>query len=190
MTLFTENIFLTDEQEGFRVCRETRTTSSSKTMTVLYCEAGYIDVYYHDAMFRINAGEMFVRIPDFSQEIGPYQMSPDFQFKQVTVSAIIFEQTMYDHIRIEPNWYAKQEYIKEHPSFVLSEKSKEFFYTYFQLLTLQLQDNLSDYRKQIIRLIAKGATMEMLNFLDKLSVVGSINKNHAMVKILYQKIKM
>ena len=171
MTLSTENIFLTDEKEGFRICRETRTTSTA-TMTVLFCEKGYIDVHYHGAMFRINAGELFVRIPDFSQPLGPYVMSPDFEFKQVTVSAAIYEQIMYDHMRLEPNWYAKQEYIKKQPTFVLSEESKDFFYTYFHAMELQLKDSLTNYRRQILNLIAHAATMEILNYMDKLTILN------------------
>ena len=171
MTLFTDYVFLTDEPEGFRICRETRTTSTA-TMTVIYCKAGYIDVYYHGAMMRINAGELFVRIPDFCHELGPYQMSSDFEFCQVTINASIFEQIMYDHMRVEPNWYAKQEYIKEHPTFPLKESSKDFFYTYFHLLTLQLKEKQTDYRKQIEMLIARGATMEMLNYMDKLALIA------------------
>lgn len=172
MTLFTEYIFLTDDKEGFRECRETRTTSTS-TMTVILCEAGYIDVYFHGAMLRIHEGELFVRIPDFSHELGPYEMSPDFQFKQVTIDATIFEQIMYDHMRVEPNWYAKQEYIKAHPIFMLADSSKDFFHTYFHLLTLQLQEKQTDYRKQILKLLAHGATMEMLNYMDKLSLISA-----------------
>ena len=170
MTLFTDAIFLTNEIEGFRQCRETRTTSSA-TMTVLFCRHGYIDVYYHGEMLRINAGDLFVRIPDYCQELGPYIMSSDFEFNQITINSKIFEKVMFDHMRIEPNWYAKQEYIKEHPIFRINEQSKEFFYTYFHLITLQLQDKQTEYRKQILMLIAKGATMEMLNYLDKLAVV-------------------
>ena len=163
-------MFLTNEKEGFRICRETRTTSSA-TMTVLYCMAGYIDVFFHGKMLRINAGDLFVRIPDFCNELGPYEMSPDFAFNQVTIDATIFEKVMYDHMRVEPNWYAKQEYVKEHPIFKLTEPSKDFFFAYFHLLTLQLQDTLTNYRRQILMMIAKGATMEMLNYLDKLAVI-------------------
>ena len=171
MTLFTNYIFLTDEQEGFRVCRETRTTST-KTMSIILCEGGYIDVYFHGQMLRINPGELFVRIPDFAHELGPYEMSPDFTFKQVTIDAAVYEQIMYDHIRVEPNWYAKQEYIKEHPIYPLSETSKDFFHTYFHLLELQLRDKQTEYRTQILRLIARGAAMEMLNYMDKLSLIS------------------
>jgi len=178
MTLFTENIFLTDEQEGFKYCRENRTTSSRQTMTVLYCEAGYIDVFYHGAMFRINPGELFVRVPDFSREIGPYSMSPDFAFKQLTVSAPIFDRIMFDHIRMEPNWFAKQEYLKEHPTFQLTEISRDFFYTYFHLFELQMKGEITKYRKEILRQIAKGATMEMLNYLDKLGNVLPSSATH------------
>lgn len=171
MTLTTDYLFITDEHEGFRVCREERTTSAT-TMTVLYCEEGYIDVYYHGDMLRISKGELFVRIPDFIQPLGPYEMSKDFAFKQVTVDANIFEQIMYEHMRVEPNWYAKQEYIKEHPIFKLNNPSKEFFYAYYHLLVLQMQDKQSAYRIQILKLMARGATMEMLNYLDKLAVLS------------------
>ena len=171
MTLFTDSVFVTDDKEGFRECREKRTVSSASTMTVLLCKAGYIDVYYHGEMIRIRENDLFVRIPDFSHELGPYEMSDDFQFKQVTMSADIFTQIMYEHMRVEPNWYLKQEYVKEHPIFSINAVSIDFFETYFHLLALQLQDKPSDYRKQILMLIARGATMEMLNYMDKLAVV-------------------
>ena len=151
MTLATDSIFLTDEIDGFRQCRETRSTNAT-TMTVLFCRQGYIDVYYHEKMIRINAGDLFVRIPDFCHEMGPYVMSKDFEFNQITIDVKIFERVMFDHMRIEPNWYAKQEYIKEHPIFHISEASKEFFFTYFHLISLQLQDRQTDYRKQILML--------------------------------------
>jgi hypothetical protein len=116
MTLFTDNFFLTDDPDGFRVCRETR-TSNTATMSVIYCEAGYLDVYFHGKMLRINAGEMFVRVPDFNFKLGPYELSPDLKFKQVTISTSIFETIMHDHMRVEPHWWAKLEYIKKNNYF-------------------------------------------------------------------------
>ena len=170
MILFTDSLFITDEAEGFRICRETRTTSTA-TMTVLLCKAGYIDVYFHGEMLRIKEGDLFVRIPDFTQPLGPYEMSPDFKFLQITIDAAIYEQIMYDHMRIEPNWWSKQEFIKRNPIFQISEVSKDFIDTYFHLLQLQLSDKQTNYRRQILMLIAKGATMEMLNYLDKLALI-------------------
>ena len=172
MTLFTDSLFLTTDKEGFRLCRETRTTSSA-TMTVILCKGGFIDVYYHGEMIRIKKGDLFVRIPDFTQPLGPYAMSPDFEFMQITVDATVFEQIMFDHIRVEPNWYSKQEYVKANPIFTINEVSTDFFETYFHLLELQLQDKMSDYRRQILMLIARGATMEMLNYMDKLAIVDN-----------------
>ena len=175
MTVFTDHLFITDDSEGFRVCRETRTTNTA-TMTVLLCEWGYIDVYYHNEMLRIKKGDLFIRIPDFNYELGPYEMSPDFRFKQVTISASIFESIMHDHMRIEPHWWAKQEYIKAHPIFPISNTSVDFFYSYFHLLMLQLQDeHKTEYRKQILMLIARAATMEMLNYMDKMAIVDSLD---------------
>lgn len=171
MTLSTEYVFLTDDREGFRECRECRTTSPAATMTVLFCTKGHIRVFYRGEMITIQKNDLFVRIPDFTHELGSYEMSPDFEFKQVTIEAGIFTQIMYDHIRIEPNWYAKQEYIKQNPIFPIEKRSIDFFNTYFNLLTLQLEEPQTTYRKQILTLIAKGATMEMLNYMDKLAVI-------------------
>lgn len=183
MTLYTDSIFLTNEIEGFRECREKRSTAVN-TMTALFCEEGHIDVWYHNEMLRINAGELFLRIPDFTYQMGPYEMSSDFKFYQVTIDAQVYEKVMYEHMRIEPNWYAKQEYVKEHPIFKFNDVSKEFFLTYFHLLYLQLQDNYSEYRRQILLLIARGAAMEMLNYMDKLAVIntsseGRLSVNHS-----------
>lgn len=171
MTLYTDSIFLTNEIEGFRTCREKRTTSVN-TMTALYCEAGHIDVWYHNAMLRIHAGELFLRIPDFSYEMGPYEMSPDFKFYQMTVDAHVYERVMYEHMRVEPNWYAKQEYVKEHPTFKFSPQSRDFFLAYFNMMCLQLQDKQTEYRRQIVMFIARAASMEILNYMDKLAVVA------------------
>lgn len=170
MTLSTDLLFITDEVAGFQYCRETRTTSSA-TMTVLLCRAGYIDVEYRGKTLRIGKDDLFIRIPDYTHPLGAYKMSPDFAFSQVTIDASVYEQIMFEHMRVEPNWYTKQEYVKENPIFHVNEVSIEFFYTYYHLLTLQLQDKTTDYRRQILMLIARGAMMEMLNYIDKLAVI-------------------
>ena len=172
MILFTDSIFVTDEREGFRICRETRTTSAA-TMTVLFCRAGFIDVYYHGEMVRIHEGDLFVRIPDFAHELGPYEMSPDFEFQQVTVSANIFSQIMFDHMRVEPNWWQKQEYVKLNPIFQLNEKSKDFFESYFHLLVLQMESNKTEMRLKILHYLALAASMEVLHYMDKLAVMDA-----------------
>ncbi len=163
MTLFTDFIFLTNEVEGFKQCRETRSETST---TAILCTAGHIDVYYHGEMLRINQNDLFVRVPN-ATELGPYEISPDFQFVMIAIPNTIFEGLMLDHMRVEPRWWQKLEYLKSHPIFPLNEVSREFFHTYVHLLTLQLNDKLSDYRHQILQLIARGATMELLNYMDK-----------------------
>jgi len=168
MTLYTDFIFLTNEIDGFKLCRETRAESMT---TVLLCKAGHIDVFYQGQMIRIGQNDIFIRVPN-ATELGPYVMSDDFQFMQISIPATLFEGLMYDHMRIEPNWWQKLEYIKAHPIFHLNEVSIDFCETYFHLLTLQLQDKQSDYRLQIMMLMARGATMEMLNYLDKMVSFG------------------
>ena len=169
MTLFTDSVFLTTDVDGFRVCRETRSESG---MTVILCKAGHIDVYYKGKMIRIGKDDLFVRIPSFDIQLGPYEYSDDYEFQQITVDAKLFEKVMYDHMRVEPYWYAKSEYIKNHPIFHLSEESKDFFRSYFHLFELQLKDRQTSYRSQIMMAITKAATMEMLNYMDKLAVLS------------------
>ena len=164
MTLFTDFIFLTDEVEGFVQCRETR---SEQSTTAIICLEGHIDVFYQGEMLRIGKNDLFVRLP-FATELGPYEISDDFKFKMIAVPNKHFEGLMFDHMRVEPRWWQKQEYLKKHPIFHVNEVSIEFLETYFHLLVLQLNDRLSDYRKQILKTIARAVTMELLNFLDKM----------------------
>jgi len=178
MTLSTEFVFLTTDIEGFRHCRETRSESG---MTVIFCKRGHIDLFMRGEMIRVSKDDMFVRIPTHDFKVGPYQYSEDYEFCQITFDAAIFEQIMFDHMRVEPNWYAKQEYMKAHPIFHLNEPSIDFFNTYFHLMELQLKDRPSDYRNQIMMAVAKAATMEMLNYIDKLAVVKSANNGRESV---------
>ena len=171
MILSTDSIFLTDDLEGLRVCRETRVENSA-TMTVIYCSAGTFDVDYQGMHVHVGQHDLFVRLPGHDNQLGMYTASPDFKHKQITIDAAIFEQIMYDHMRVEPDWYAKREYIRYHPVFRLNAPSRDFFNTYFHLIELQLKDRPSAYRNQILMSVAKAATMEMLNYLDKLSVLG------------------
>ena len=168
MTLSNQYVFLTTDVDGFRTCRDTR---SATGMTIIMCTRGHIDVYMYGEMVRVAKDDLFVRIPSYDFELGPYQMSDDYEFMQVTIDGRIFEQIMYDHIRVEPNWYAKQEYVKAHPVFHLSEASQEFVHAYFHLLDLQMKDKATDYRMQIMKMQLKAATMEMLNYIDKLAVI-------------------
>ena len=178
MTLSNPYVFLTSDIEGFRECRETR---SEKGMTVILCTSGHIDVYLRGRMVRIGKDDLFVRIPSYDTKLGPYEYSDDYAFKQVTIDAHIIEQIMYDHLRIEPNWYAKQEYIKDNPIFPLQESSKDVFNTYFHLLELQMSNTQTDYRMQIMKTLAKAAIMEMLNYIDRLAVLKPTDLNRLSV---------
>ena len=178
MTLSNQYVFLTTEVEGFRVCRDTRSASG---MTIILCKKGHIDVYMYGEMVRVAENDLFVRIPSYDFELGPYEVSDDYEFMQVTIDSRIFEQIMFDHMRVEPNWYAKQEYIKTHPVFHVNEASQEFVRSYFHLLELQLKDNVSEYRLQIMKTLLKAATMEMLNYIDKLAVIPTGESNRTSV---------
>ena len=175
MTLYTDSIFLTDDVEGFRECRETRSTTS---MAMILCEAGHIDVVLNGRTIRIGPNDLFVRIPTFGAQLGPYEYSADYRFRQLTVAETVFEELILDHMRIEPRWYEKLEYLRSNPVFHLSSVSIEYCRAYFQLLSLQLRDRQRDNRRQILMSIARAATMEMLNYLDRM-LIPSVGPDRA-----------
>lgn len=168
MILSTDTIFLTDDVAGFRECRETRSAHST---TIIFCYAGQLQVVLNGQTYVIGPNDLFIRIPYYNTELGPYQYSDDFRFIQLTVEEHIFTELMYDHMRVEPRWWSKQEYLRQNPVFHLHEASIQFCEAYFELLRLQLSDRLSDYRQQILMAIARAASMEILNYLDKVLTV-------------------
>ena len=168
MTLYTDFIFLTDEIEGFKLCRDTRFETS---VSVILCTEGYIEVGYRGEMIRIAKDDIFIRVPRATEK-GPFNHSEDFEFKQISIPIQLFESLMFDLIRVEPLWWQKLEYLKENPIFHLPQKSIDACLIYFDLLKLQLVDKQTDYRKQILKLVARSATMELLNYMDKTLVLG------------------
>lgn len=168
MVLYTDFIFLTDEIDGFKLCRDTRFDTS---VTCLLCTKGYMDVSYRGEMIRIGKDDIFIRVPRATEK-GPFEYSEDLEFKQVSIPIQLFESLMFDLIRVEPLWWQKLEYLKENPIFHLPQKSIDACNVYFDMLRLQLIDKQTDYRKQILKLVARGATMELLNYMDKTLVLG------------------
>ena len=168
MTFSTDALFLTDEIAGLRECRETRSATS---MTFLLCEAGSINIVLNRQTIHIGPNDLFVRVPAFGQELGPYDYSSDFRFKQITVSAAIYEEMMFAHMRVEPHWWQKQEYMRQNPVFHLSEQEIQYCEAYYMLVRLQLMDERTAYRKQILMSLARAVTMEVFNYLDKGNIV-------------------
>ena len=171
MILHNEYLFLTDEVAGFRQFRETLSETST---TMVLCKKGYVDVFFHGAMLRVHQNELLIRIPR-ATELGPYEFSEDFEFLELAIPNRIFEELMYELMRVEPMWWQKQEYLKAHPLFQLNEESMEFCETYFHLLKLQMSEPLNDYRRQILKLMARAATLEILGYLDKMISTEDLN---------------
>lgn len=171
MILHNEYLFLTDEVAGFRQFRETLSETST---TMVLCKKGYVDVFFHGAMLRVHQNELLIRIPR-ATELGPYEFSEDFEFLELAIPNKIFEELMYELMRVEPMWWQKQEYLKAHPLFQLNEVSMEFCETYFHLLKLQMLSPLDDYRRQILKLMARCATLEILGYLDKMISTEDLN---------------
>ena len=100
MILHNEYLFLTDEVAGFRQFRETLSETST---TMVLCKKGYVDVFFHGAMLRVHQNELLIRIPR-ATELGPYEFSEDFEFLELAIPNKIFEELMYELMRVEPMW--------------------------------------------------------------------------------------
>ena len=81
MTLYTDFLFLTDDLDGFKLCRDTRFESS---VSVILCTKGHIEVGYRGEMIRIAKDDFFIRVPRATEK-GPFECSDDFAFKQVNI---------------------------------------------------------------------------------------------------------
>lgn len=163
MILHDEFLFLTNEIEGFRQCR---TTLSETYTTIVLCKKGYIEVFFRGEMVRVAKDDLLIRIPR-ATELGPYEYSDDFEFIELAIPNKIFEELMYEMMRVEPLWWQKQEFLKAHPLFHLSEYMKESCETFFHLLLLQHALPHNDYRAQILKNMARTASLSLLNYLDR-----------------------
>lgn len=163
MILHDEYLFLTNEIEGFRQCRNTISVSST---TVLLCKKGYIDVFFRGEMIRVGKDDLLIRIPR-ATDLGPYDYSEDFEFIELAIPNKIFEELMYEMMRVEPLWWQKQEFLKANPLFHLTDYTKETCEVFFHLLTLQHGLPNNGYRTQILKQMARTAALALLNFLDR-----------------------
>ena len=164
MTLFNDSIFITDEVAGIRQCRETRSETS---MTAILCQAGYIDVELNGRTHHIGPDDLFIRIPAQGAVLGPYKHSDDYRFIQVSFDESFFEDMMFEHLRLEPQWWEKREYLRDNLVFHVGPGSIDLCHTYFNLLRVQLLEKPTLFRQEILTNIARAATMELLSFLDK-----------------------
>lgn len=163
MILHDEYLFLTNEIEGFRQCRSTLSESYT---TIVLCKKGYIDVFFHGEMLRVNKDDLLIRIPR-ATELGPYEYSDDFEFIELAIPNKIFEELMYEMMRVEPLWWQKQEFLKANPLFHLGDYAKESCEVFFHLLSLQYALPKNGYRPQILKQMARTASLALLNYLDR-----------------------
>ncbi len=170
MTLSTPTILLSNELQGIQEYAKTRTKN---TMTVLFCIQGTIDVEINHRMIHIGTNDLYVRLPSLEVDFGGYTNSHEFLFYQLTIHESLFEQMMLHHFRSEPRWWEKQEFLRKNPVIHLSAPGVRLCYSYFEILSIQLNARQSDYRREIEQSICLAASMEVFNYLDQVMVMSS-----------------
>ena len=182
MILSTPSILLSNDLQGIREYAGTRTKN---TMTVLFCIAGSIDVEVNHRNIHIGENDLYVRLPSLDVEFGVYDHSLDFRFYQLTMHESLFEQLMAQHFSIEPKWWEKQDFIKQNPVIHLSKEGVRLCYAYFEILSIHMAANQSDYRMQIEQSVCSAASMEVLNYLDNVLFVSPDSDRHVVTQTDY-----
>ena len=164
MKYSTDTLFFTDELDGVLECRATR---SANSITLLLCKNGSLDVELNRRRVHIGPRDLYMRIPSFRIELGNLSYTDDFEFYLLAIHESVFEELMFEHMRVEPRWWQKLQYLRESPVFALSDWSYSICMLYVQMLDKQLAVPQTDMRRQILRGIARVATMDIFYYMDR-----------------------
>ena len=167
MKYSTDTLFFTDELSGLQECRATR---SDNSMTVLVCKHGTLTVDLNHRKMEVKKGDLYVRIPSFRMDIGKVSYSHDFEFALLAIHESVFEELMFEHMRIEPRWWQKLQFLRENPVFPLSDWSSKVVGLYEGMLEMQLSVPQTDMRRQVLRSMARTGTLDMFYYMDRMLV--------------------
>jgi len=136
----------------------------SAYICILRCQKGRMQVELNDIRHQLNEGELLICLPQFL--LGKYMRTPDFQANVLCVSNNFFHQIAIDCLRSEPKWLEKQQYVEEHPIITLDTFQSRLLESYLSLMADYLQCEQNNYRREIIRTLARAATLEIMYYLD------------------------
>lgn len=135
-------------------------------LLLFFCKKGTIQVTIDDKPWTVSEGDLLVCMPQ--SLIGHYLRTPDLKGMVLLAGEHLFDDTLSDCIRMEPNWWEKQKYVLTHPVFHLGEYHQRLLTAYANLLLTYMDDVETEYRQRILRNTSQSAAYEILHGLDPL----------------------
>lgn len=149
-----------DLEELLRQCD----AESKDYIILVYCLKGGMQVELDGRDYKVAAQELLVCLP--SLMVGKYMRTPDFECRALCVGHGVMEQFGVELMRSEVRWLEKLRYITQYPVIHMNPYQQELINGYFNLLRCYMKGAQDEYRRQIIHLLARAATCEVLSYLD------------------------
>ncbi|MCQ2348638.1 MAG: helix-turn-helix domain-containing protein [Paludibacteraceae bacterium] len=137
----------------------------SEYLILLYCEQGELQLTLDNTQYTMHPGNILMCMPQ--SLIGHYLRTPDFQAKVLAVGKHFFDNVLSDCFEIEPNWWQKAQFVRNHPVWTVSDYQTRLIQAYYQLITVYAEDEATPYRQRIIRAMAQAAAYEILAILEQ-----------------------
>lgn len=140
----------------------------SEYLILLYCEAGGLQFTLNDVQYMVRPGNILMCMPQ--SLIGHYMRTPDFKAKVLAVGKHFFDKVLSDCFEVEPNWWQKALFVRDHPIWTVSDYQTRLIQAYYQLIIVYTEDAETPYRQRIIRAMTQAAAYEILAILDQVIV--------------------
>lgn len=168
MLHYTSDIILTDDLDELLHTSAEHADESARAanefICILRCTRGSMQLELNDTQHQVHAGELLICLPQFL--LGRYMRTPDYESQMLCVSHKFFREISIECLRSEPKWIEKQQYINEHPVMTLDSLQHGLLSSYLGLMQVYMQCEQTNYRREIIRSIAKATMLEIMSYLE------------------------
>lgn len=132
---------------------------------IIYGQQGILQIDYNHQQLTVQAGDLLICMP--SVVIGHYMRTPDFKATVFCAGKHLFYEVLSNSLRMEPQWWDKEQYILHHPVQHLSEQRRKVVEAYLELIRAYEQAEQNPYRERILRLIGQAAASEVFGRLEQ-----------------------
>jgi len=140
---------------------------SKNRFCLIICLTGSIQLTKGTENFIVKSDEAIIWHVDML--VGHYMRTPDFTGYLLSIDDKMLKELLVEVCRIEPRWWQIMRALQSDP--ILRPKDpvyRNLMKSYFQLLTLYLTSEQTDYRKRTYLLLAKAASYEVLAGMNKI----------------------
>lgn len=131
---------------------------------IIYGQQGTLQVDYDNRQMTVHAGDLFICMP--SVIVGHYMRTPDFKGIVFCAGKHLFDEVLANCLRMEPQWWEKEQYMLHHPVQHLSESRRRVVEAYLQLMRAHVEAENNPNSERVLRLIGQAAASEIFGRLE------------------------